>query len=434
MSGLLPALGGGGGSGGLSGLVTTHAVQVVAGALSGVLAMSAAIATGVVPTGPSTDGPQTLALVACPGSGSIVAVARPGDEMLVTGRSADGSWWRVYVPGPAAKKDGWVPASSLELLADGSALPIAACIQVAGATGVPGPSPTGVLATVSPTGVATPSAAPSPTTKATAKPIAAPTPTTEGAPSPTTGPTAKPPPTLPPTPTPNVGPVFASGPTSSVPTMFADASGEGDCWGLPRRTTIKVEVADPNGVSAVQLWVKKPGATAFAQLTHNFFDHTSYWSTYIDAYYDHIYAGGTMSFYAVAIDGTGLKTTSKTASVAVRQCDTDATVTWSIDLPQDSEGTYFFQGNCVAGPVPWYFKINDPDGRMSNAVLSLTKTNYYGTTYQTVNLLRGLIYWYGESTTLNGLTTNAWVLTATDVNGGTTVLSGSVKISSVCIK
>jgi len=84
--------------------------------------------------------------------------------------------------------------------------------------------------------------------------------------------------------------------------------------------------------------------------------------------------------------------------------------------------------------VPWYFKVKDPDGSVSSAVLSLTKTNYTGTSFQVIDLHHGLIYWYGESTTRDALTTITWVLKTTDVNGGTTVVSGSIKTSSVCIK
>lgn len=436
MSGLLPALGGGGGPGGLSGLMTTHAVQLVAGGLSGVLAMSAAIATGVMPVGAGSGGPSTLALVGCPGSGSVVAVARPGDQMLVTAKSADGSWLRVYVPGPAAR-EGWAPAGSLELLGDGSSLPVAACGQVAAATSGPGASPTAVPATISPTVAATASAGPaaSPTTKATPKPTAAPTPTTDGVPPPTTGPTAKPPPTLAPTATPNVGPVFTSGPTSSAPTTYADPSGDGDCWGLPRRITITVKVGDPDGVSGVQLFVKKPDATAYA-LLRSFSYRTTYWQTFIDATYDRIRVGGTMSFYAVATDGTGLKTTSKTGSVAVRQCDTDATITGGIDLDINADGNYYIPGDkCNGGPVPWYFSISDPDGSVSSAVLSLTlSATGWPTTQQTVVLHRLIIptRWTGSSTTYkNAAARNDWVLTTTDVTGGTTVITGSARVQCI---
>jgi hypothetical protein len=432
MSGLLPALGGsGGGSGGLSGMLTTNAaVQVTAGGLSGLVAMTAAIATGVIPVGAGADGPPTLALVACPGSASVVAVANAGERMLVTAKSADGGWLRVYIPGPVAH-DGWVRTGLVDLLADGSKLPVGACGGVGGTTGTPGASATAGVAVVNPT--LAPTATASPTAKPTTKPTTAPTATPK--PPPTNQATSTPPPTPTPTPTPtpNVGPVFTSGPTSSVPTMFADPSGEGDCWGLPRRTTIKVVVNDPNGVARVDLWVKKPGASAFAQLTHNFSNHTSYWSAFIDAYYDHINAGGTMSFYAVAVDGTGLKTKSQTGSVAVRQCDTDAAVTWSIDLPQDADGVYHTQGNCVYS-VPWYFGISDPDGSVSSAVLSLTKTNYATTAHQTVNLQPSWIFWTGTSTTLDATTTTSWRMTSTDVNGGTTVVSGTVRIYSSCIK
>ena len=78
MSGLLPALGGG----------ANGVVSLAAGGLSGVVAMSALIATGVVAVGPPASAPQSLALVGCPGSGSVVAVAQPGDQMLVTGRNS----------------------------------------------------------------------------------------------------------------------------------------------------------------------------------------------------------------------------------------------------------------------------------------------------------------------------------------------------------
>jgi hypothetical protein len=144
VSGLLPALGGGANS----------VVSLAAGGLSGVVAM---------------------ALVDCPGSGSVVAAAQPGDQMLVTGRSADGAWLRVYVPGPAS--DGWVPASTINLLADGSALPLAGCVEAAV---VP---PTAVPATLAPTATAPPTAIPTATTKPTARPTATPAPTPTPTPS-----------------------------------------------------------------------------------------------------------------------------------------------------------------------------------------------------------------------------------------------------------
>jgi hypothetical protein len=216
--------------------------------------------------------------------------------------------------------------------------------------------------------------------------------------------------------------------------MYADPSGEGDCWGLPRRTTIKVEVADPNGVSGIKLWIKRPGATTFVlAFVQNFSNHGSYWSTFIDAYWDKIQSGGTVSFYAVATDGTGLKTTSKTGSVAVRQCDTNAAITGGIQLDLDPDGAYRVPGNVKSGPVPWFFVIHDPDGSVTSAVLSLTlQEGSYPATHQTVTLHRGVnpAYWSGESTTYSIVKTT-WVLTATDVKTGTTVVEGSAIVKCI---
>src|SRR3989442_15257316 len=127
--------------------------------------------------------------------------------MLVTAKSQDGSWLRVYVPGPTAR-DGWVPATSVALLADGTSLPVAACGGVKAEKGTPAPTGTPGIALASPTQsvASTPSASPTskPTQKPTAKPTAAPT-TAPQTLSPTKAP---PPPTRAPTPTPNVGPLF----------------------------------------------------------------------------------------------------------------------------------------------------------------------------------------------------------------------------------
>lgn len=182
-------------------------VVLVAGGLSGVLAMSALIASGVVPVQgaqPSTEPPGELAIVACPGSGPALALVDPGQRMLVTGRSADGAWLRVFVPGPAAN-DGWAPAFSLNLLADGAALPTGDCeaytqtaTPVATATEsampTPSPTPTPQPATAPPTPLPTPTPRP-----ATAAPTPSPTPT------PTSRPTRTPE-TPTPSPTPTLGP------------------------------------------------------------------------------------------------------------------------------------------------------------------------------------------------------------------------------------
>jgi len=189
MSGLLPALGGGAG----------NVIQLAAGGLSGVLAMGALIASGVVAVdpGPSpSEGSLSLSILRCLDEGSVVAVAQPGDQMWVTGRSADGAYLRVYVPGPIG--DGWVPASTVNLLADGTALPVVACSDGPGASPSPSASEPSVPATLSPSASAGPTPGPTPITAPAPTPTATPAPN----PTPTASPTPRPLPTPPPTPRP----------------------------------------------------------------------------------------------------------------------------------------------------------------------------------------------------------------------------------------
>jgi hypothetical protein len=201
MSGLLPALGGG----------ASNVIQLAAGGLSGVLAMGALIASGVVAVHPAPSAPiggsDALGLLGCPGAGSVVAIAQPGDRMLVTGRSADGAYLRVYVPGPAGN-DGWAPATMMVLLADGRDLPVVACPQMPDRPAAASTSPSTVPATFSPSESPSPAPSAPPTASPTPKPIVAPTPTPAPtpAPAPTTTPTRPPPPTRSPPPNPTKSP------------------------------------------------------------------------------------------------------------------------------------------------------------------------------------------------------------------------------------
>jgi hypothetical protein len=53
--------------------------------------------------------------------------------MLVTGRTADGAFLRVYVPGPAVD-EGWAPAAALEVDGDVAGLPTARCGGLSGSS------------------------------------------------------------------------------------------------------------------------------------------------------------------------------------------------------------------------------------------------------------------------------------------------------------
>ena len=373
--------------------------QVVLGGLTGVLATSALIAAGVMPpreVPPPSPGP--LALVRCPGSGPVIAVAQPGEKMLVTGRSADGAWFRIYLPGPSAS-EGWVRAKSIELLADGSALPVGSCGEIAAATGIsatPTPSPTLAPATTAPSR----SAMLSPTTAV-----------------PTAAPTA----------TPNVGPVFSAQPAASRATIAFKPLGTGSC---ATSASITAAANDTDGVAGIQLWVKKPGAGSFARISHDFVRAGSTWSNSIDSGKDGIAAAGTLSFYAVAIDAKGATTMSKEKSLKVARCDTEASINGGIDAPLiDGQREIF----CV---LIWEFAISDVDGLTGASIVysippgtaPLTKPIALNREPGTLNV------WTARTSFVpHGTFTVAWTLARVDGFGGTTPLSRTEVVHYQCV-
>ncbi len=150
---------GGSGAGGFGGIAGSHLAPIlIAGGLTGVLAMGALIATNIVPvhSGGSGASPRGLVLVACPGSGPVLAVIEPGQRLLVTGRSDDGTWLQVYLPGPGLTS-AWAPARELQPSGDPNSLPVASCnVAVASPTGTP------IVAEVTPSPTPTPTPTPTP--------------------------------------------------------------------------------------------------------------------------------------------------------------------------------------------------------------------------------------------------------------------------------
>jgi hypothetical protein len=415
----------------LGGTAARLGILQLAGGLSGVAAMTALIASGVVPLGPPE--PRALVLLACPGSGSVVAVAHPGEQMLVTGRSYDGGWLRVYVPKPD-QHEGWVPATSVDLLADGSHLPPAGCGQVLAATASPRVAESSTLTstavpatvgpTVPPTATPTAAASASPTTKPTDRPRTPP-PTV----APTSGSTAAP--TQAPTPTPNVGPKFTAQPTSSASSLGAQVLETSDCTGLTTTVTISTAVADPDGVASIQLWVRKPGAATFSQFSHGFANHGATWTAFIKTYFDHINTVGTLEYYAVAVDSKGATTTSVKRAIETIRCDSPASISGGIDLPAGSG--YDYRAQCS---LPWSFTVADPDGPLSKVRVTYSYSGPLNGS-GALNLAYTLFIktWSGDTGYLlaqPGLYTVSWQVTSTDGYGGTTAIGGTNTVGTDC--
>src|SRR5215208_5579024 len=130
----------------LATLLTQPTVQAVgAGLLSGALGGGALLATGVIPISPEIVTTPTIQLLECPDAGAALAEVPEGAQLLLTGRSADGQWYEVFIGQPGVDH-AWAPATSLDV-EGGDALPVADC-----AAPEPGPvPPPGATPTPSPT-------------------------------------------------------------------------------------------------------------------------------------------------------------------------------------------------------------------------------------------------------------------------------------------
>jgi hypothetical protein len=398
VSGLLPALGG-----------TGNVIPLAAGSLSGILALSALIATSVVPVNPAPAPVQgNLVVTSCMGDGPV-GVAKPGDQLWVTGRSVDGRFLRVHVPGPIG--EGWVPAAHVTLLA-GDPVPVAGCGTVAGATGTPGPTAVPASATPTATATATPTA--NPTSKPTQPPTEPPTATA--------GPTQKP------TPTPNVGPVFTTQPNSASTTIGWNPLAAPNCP-YPTAINVTAVVVDPDGVAAVQLWIQKPGSSSYVRPGHDFSKAGAAWTARIDSASDGVGAEGTLRYYAIAADARGAQTKSATASVEVFRCDTEAKISGKIDATPLSDGSYIFYFDCEIErwTVPWRYDLSDRDG-LTGATVRYVLTPIDGSftpLKSNVDLRRisGTHTWIGSASIPSGYgghSTLSWRVITTDQYGGTT--------------
>jgi hypothetical protein len=183
-------------------------------------------------------------------------------------------------------------------------------------------------------------------------------------------------------------------------------------------------------MAGIQLWVKKPGAGSFVRLSHDFVRAGSTWSNSIDSAKDGITAAGTLSFYAVAIDAKGARTSSKAKSLNVVRCDTEASINGGIDAPLiDGQREIF----CV---LIWEFAISDGDGlRGASIVYSIPPGSAPATKPIALNREPGTVNVWTARTSFvpHGTFTVAWTLTTMDGFGGTTSLSRTELVHYQCV-
>jgi hypothetical protein len=289
---------------------------IAAGLLSGAVAGTTLVATGVVPVG-GTAAASTIELLACPGSGPVLANVANGQSLLVTGRSFDGAWLEVYIGEPGIER-GWAPTTALRVDASAADLPVGACVgptpaplrspapiaTVVIATASPEPAPSAPPSGVPPASASpAPSASPSPTPRITVKPT--------GTPKPTPTPTASPSPTPSPTPFIDVTPPSLSALIVTSPAQGGNGKyavfGPGCPFG-PYSATIRVTATDPDDeVSAITLsyW---PGGSGVLTVQMTRIGATNNWQGTINAQ-DSWTAGeppgppdGTINYWVQAVD------------------------------------------------------------------------------------------------------------------------------------
>jgi hypothetical protein len=300
----------------LGSLFAQRGVQaIVAGVLSGVVGGSALVATGVIPTGGTRQAPD-LALMACPGSGPVLAHVPTGKTLLVTARSGDGAWLEVYIGEPGIDR-AWAPVSALKLQSAADALPVDDCAAASTLQplGTPTPTVTAVVVTPSPEPSLAPNATPTLAPSATPRPTASlkVTPKPTGTPHPT--PTATPVPT----PTPDT-----TGPTISNLTI----TGAVACGDIPSQycifvtvcpppnaATISIDATDPSGVIDANLWYRLGSSGGYSAVGLNHSGDT--WSGTISAGS----SGGQVEYFWEAFDSFGNQSNLNNTSDRILRID-----------------------------------------------------------------------------------------------------------------
>ena len=312
------AAGGGGPLAGLGALVGGNGLlAIAAGLIVGVVGSGTLLATGAVHFGGGAAAPASsaagLQLVACPDVGPVIGTIPRGQQVLVTGRSANGRWLQIQYPGPAFShaytlagplrlESVWTNAGPLPLAADVNALPITACEAAPSPT--PRPTPEASTA-VEPSPAASPSAEPSPT--------GAPTPT----PAPTPAPTAAPTPTPTPRPTPNAAPSI-TGLTASTKTLNFDQGAY--CPTAPKSVTFTLKASDAGGIATATLYWRKPGASSYATAPMTLASGSAQkgtWRATLDTKANSITTAGGLTYYVVVRDSDGAQTRSPATGTQV---------------------------------------------------------------------------------------------------------------------
>ena len=409
----LGTLGGGGLFAGKS--LAVLGAGLLAGAVGGgALVVSDAVQFGGTQGGTTGGGPG-LEIVPCPGQGPAIGSIPRDQEVLVTGRSADGGWLQIHWPVPGIEY-GWTKAGPLQLRGgDPASLRVAGCeappARTPRPTVEPTPEPT-AEPTPTPTPTPTPSPGPTPTSGPTAKP------------TPTPKPTAKPTPT--PTPKPNTAPKLSG--LKASPTTISFDPGK-FCATDPKGTTISVAATDADGIASATLYFRRPGTTTYVQKPMAL-SNGQYVAT-LNTTADKLSKAGELRYYVVVRDANAKpKSTRSPASgtlpVTVKVCAAAGPEFTLLRASPTSIISNPLNAVCKGSTLSELTaQASDPDG-VTAIRLFYTRPGYRGTStrdftrdgdtwYSFINTVEsvdgiarpGTITWYAVATDGTGLTTQS---------------------------
>lgn len=228
----------------------------------------------------------------------------------------------------------------------------------------------------------------------------------------------------------NTGPAFTRL-TASPTSIIADPLNVG-CRGSTL-SELQAQATDVDGVKSIQLFFRKPGASAFE--SRDFSADGATWYSFINTVrsVDNIADGGTIAWYAVATDTKGAKTKSAVDTIVVTRCDAPAVFDFG-----SVTGRAFNSQSCspssVAIPVfasdPDNAAAGDPDSRRLQVVVSWrasngqqVQTGQTGAVFQKGNAFIAALPlfsgWVGDTAWPPGTYVISYSATSTDVLGGT---------------
>lgn len=121
----------------------------------------------------------------------------------------------------------------------------------------------------------------------------------------------------------NTGPAITAASSSSGSSLYWDPLGVGNCR---TSTNITATVKDADGVQSVTLFYRPPGSTTWSAKPMTL--RSGKWSATIATSPQETWIPdpptGTLSWYIKAVDGAGLASQTKTASITVKRCDAEA--------------------------------------------------------------------------------------------------------------